>query len=74
MTNDEIGAFAGRVWEALNKKDSLTIEELESETKIDELFLKMAVGWLARENQIHIHEEPDKLTICLNKPAFPMFF
>lgn len=74
MENDEIGAFAGRVWEALSKKDSLTVEELERETKIDELFLKMAIGWLARENQIYIHEEPDKLTICLNLPPSLIFF
>jgi len=52
MIKNEIGESAGKIWETLNEKGELSIEELKSLTELTEKQLLMAIGWLAREDKI----------------------
>lgn len=51
MLTVKIGENAGLVWNAL-QGGALTTKALKKATKLKEADLNMALGWLARENNI----------------------
>jgi len=46
------GRNAGKVWQTLEKKGSLTPNKIMKATKLNEDDFYAAIGWLARENKI----------------------
>ena len=62
MDKVQIGENAGIVWRTLESKGSLSFEELQAETKLDQLQLFTAVGWLAREDKINFNKEENDIT------------
>lgn len=48
-----IGEHAGIVWRTLCRRE-MSWDELLKATKLDPLELACAIGWLARENKMHI--------------------
>lgn len=57
MKKEEIGNFAGIVWRTLSDKGSLSLEDLQRETRLDTESVCTAIGWLARENKIEFDEQ-----------------
>ncbi|MBP3587246.1 MAG: winged helix-turn-helix domain-containing protein [Paludibacteraceae bacterium] len=51
MITNKIGENAGLIWSALQGGE-LTTKALKKATKLKELELNMALGWLARESKI----------------------
>lgn len=49
---EEFGQNAGKVWHALSEKGPLSETKLIDSTFLNEHQLRVAVGWLARENKI----------------------
>lgn len=49
---DEFGQNAGKVWQALHEKGPLSETKLINTTFLNEHQLRVAIGWLARENKI----------------------
>lgn len=58
--NEEIGAAAGQVWQALADKGELSVVQLKKATGLDAPLLDWAVGWLAREDKLALVSEPGK--------------
>lgn len=56
MNANEIGKNAGIVWRTL-ENERLSWETLVKATGLKPLELASAIGWLARENKIHIDAE-----------------
>ena len=54
MNKSEIGLNAGKVWQLLSDYTRLKDKELGA-----------ALGWLAREDKIEIHQEEDELYVSL---------
>ena len=52
MIVEEFGQNAGKVWQALSEKGPLSETKLINTTFLNEHQLRVAVGWLARENKI----------------------
>lgn len=65
MTKEQIGTNAGIVWQMVNSKGCLTIDELQYETLLDDVSLAAAIGWLARENKINLIENFGITSVCL---------
>lgn len=61
--NEEIGAAAGAVWNALESKGELSLAQLKKEVKDKGPVLDWAIGWLARE---------DKITITRQKRSYSL--
>lgn len=59
MTVEEIGAWAGLVWNALNEADTLGVKQIKKITKLKDKEVFAAIGWLARENKLTIAEDAD---------------
>lgn len=58
MDNNQIGTNAGIIWRTLNASNTkMSINDLQSNTRLSEIDILMAIGWLAREGQILIIEE-----------------
>ncbi|MBR1466897.1 MAG: winged helix-turn-helix domain-containing protein [Bacteroidaceae bacterium] len=57
INKDGIGNLARIVWRVLNDKRSLSLEELQRETRLDTESVCTAIGWLARENKIEFDEQ-----------------
>ena len=60
MFEEKTGAFAGKIWEALNEGGKLTGKELKKAAKLrtdKELYL--GLGWLLREGKL-VSEEVEK--------------
>jgi len=51
-TIEQFGRNAGKVWETLNEKGSLSESELTETTSLRPYEFYIAVGWLAKENKI----------------------
>lgn len=51
---DEFGQSAGKVWRAINTHGPLTKKELIKNTRLTKKNFYAAIGWLARENKIHL--------------------
>ena len=66
MFEEKTGAFAGKIWEALNEGGKLTGKELKKAAKLrtdKELYL--GVGWLLREGKLVIEEVEKDIEVAL---------
>jgi hypothetical protein len=52
--DQEIGAIAGAVWQALSGKDGITLPTLRKQIPCKAPVFDWAIGWLAREDKIEI--------------------
>ena len=46
------GEFAGRIWNALNETEGLTLKEIKKATKLKDKELYLGLGWLLREDKV----------------------
>ena len=66
MFEEKTGAFAGKIWEALNEGGKLTGKELKKAAKLrtdKELYL--GLGWLLRECKLVIDEVEKDIEVAL---------
>ena len=70
MDKVQIGENAGIVWSTLENKGSLSFEELQAETNLDQLQLFTAIGWLAREDKISFNKENDIISVRLYQERY----
>ncbi len=73
-TIEQFGRNAGKVWETLNEKGSLSESELTETTSLRLYEFHIAVGWLARENKIrkdgdYYHLDETNLNIKIGESA-----
>ena len=54
MEKGRIGLNAGKVWHALNEVNEISTQELSRKLSLSIEDLALAIGWLARENNIYI--------------------
>ena len=59
MNKSEIGLNAGKVWQLLSDYTRWSYGSLKDKE------LGAALGWLAREDKIEIHQEEDELYVSL---------
>ncbi|MDE5573079.1 MAG: winged helix-turn-helix domain-containing protein [Muribaculaceae bacterium] len=59
MNNEQIGLWAGAVWNALNEADALGLKQLKKISKLKDKEIYAAIGWLAREGKIVINKNPE---------------
>jgi hypothetical protein len=64
---DQIGDVAGVVWHHLNENGPRTLTQLAKEIDSPRDVLMQAVGWLAREDKVHVEESRGKKTISLRE-------
>lgn len=70
MDKIQIGQNAGIVWRKLENKGSLTFEELQTETGLDQAAVYTAIGWLAREDKISFTKENDITSVSLYQERY----
>lgn len=58
MNIDEIGKYAGEIWQALNEAESLGIKQIKKITKLKDKETYAGLGWLAREGKLIIAPDP----------------
>ena len=68
MDKVQIGENAGIVWRTLENKGSLSFEELQAETNLDQLQLFTAIG--AREDKISFNKENDIISVRLYQERY----
>jgi hypothetical protein len=54
---EEIGKTAGAIWQALSTQGELSLTRLKNQVKARAPVFDLAIGWLAREDQIVIPAE-----------------
>lgn len=58
MEIEAIGENAGKVWRNLNEeRGEISIQELSRKMNLSAIDVALAVGWLARENNINIQRK-----------------
>jgi hypothetical protein len=62
-----IGETAGVVWCYLDKKGTVPLTKLIEDLDESRDLLMQAVGWLAREDKIHLAEASRRKTIALKR-------
>lgn len=58
MDKHSIGLNAGIIWRILSDNVQRTYDELKTESGLSERDLNIAIGWLARENNIEFEPLP----------------
>lgn len=66
MNKESIGTNAGIIWRIMNNHMSWNYAELKEKSRLSDMDLCMAIGWLARENKIEFGNESKDLRIYLN--------
>ena len=62
---DQIGEYAGKVWQALSKNGSMSMAKLVKAVGQPRDNVMQALGWLAREGKISIEEEGRSRVVSL---------
>jgi hypothetical protein len=65
MLKNQIGHDAGKIWGILDSKGELSLKVLQTTSGLSEKSIFMALGWLAREHKVYIHEKKKELLVCL---------
>ncbi|MBR4830129.1 MAG: winged helix-turn-helix domain-containing protein [Muribaculaceae bacterium] len=66
MNEENIGTWAGLVWNALNdSKKGLTTKELRKVAKLKVNEMHCALGWLAKEGKLNFAEGKDDIKVSL---------
>ena len=65
MNKSEIGLNAGKVWQLLSDYTRWSYGSLKRKSGLKDKELGAALGWLAREDKIEIHQEEDELYVSL---------
>ena len=63
-----IGVTAGIVWNTLNEVGPMTMTQLSRKIKgVKNSEIHMAIGWLARENQIHFFRNKNQQLLSVSR-------
>jgi len=66
MNTENIGTWAGLVWNALNDaKKSLNLKDLRKASKLKVNEMNCALGWLAKEGKLNFDESKDEVEVSL---------
>ena len=66
MNAENIGTWAGLVWNALNDaKKGLATKDLRKATKLKVNEMHCALGWLAKEGKLNFAEGKDDIVVSL---------
>lgn len=65
MNAENIGTFAGLVWNALNETNPSSTKDVKKATKLKDKELYAAIGWLAREDKLGIEVTEDGKDLVL---------
>ena len=66
MNTENIGTWAGLVWNALNDaKKALPTKELRKASKLKVNEMHCALGWLAKEDKLNFKEGKDDILVSL---------
>jgi hypothetical protein len=52
-----IGETAGKIWRLLNENGEASLSQLKRGVKADPNLIVQAIGWLAREDKLHIEKK-----------------
>jgi len=63
----EIGETAGQVWKFLDQKGEANLNQLKKGIKADPNLILQALGWLAREDKLHVEEKGRFITYALKR-------
>jgi hypothetical protein len=70
MNQDRIGIAAGTIWHCLEKEGgTLSMAKLKEKTALDQDFLCLGLGWLAREGKVEIEKRGRTVRIMLAAAA-----
>ena len=64
----EIGKTAGDVWQVLHKEGEMTLNKLKKSVQVKDEVLYMALGWLAREDQLNFNATARTTRVSIKKP------
>ena len=70
MLQEKVGETAGVIWNVLNGTNGMTLKDIKSEAKKNDVKLLdkdayLALGWLLRENKVEVVEDGKDLFIKL---------
>ena len=63
-----IGKTAGEIWQTLHKEGEVTVAKLKRSLRVEEDIFYMALGWLAREDQIVLTTKGRSTRVSLKRP------
>jgi predicted transcriptional regulator len=65
MIKDQIGTNAGKIWHFLNENGESNISEIKKALSMKSSEVRMALGWLARENKVFFLADEDRIRVIL---------
>lgn len=66
MDKQKIGELAGQVWQTLDKRTDLSIQEMARMLSENVIDVAMAVGWLAREDKLFFRTKDNMTYVSLH--------
>jgi hypothetical protein len=60
-----IGENAGIIWGILSEKGEVPLSDLKKTTKLDDMNLFLALGWLAREGKVGFDQTHQHISVIL---------
>ena len=62
----KVGEIAGKIYQILEKKGELTLQNLPKESGVSDVaLLNQAIGWLCREDKLHLEKKASGTCLSL---------
>jgi hypothetical protein len=74
MYKNDIGINADEIFCLLADSGTMSIREIEESTHYSEVFIFLALGWLAREDKVRFSEKEDEMFVSLKDVFSEMYF
>lgn len=65
MNVDNIGLWAGMIWNVLDIEGTLSVKKIKKATKLKDKEIFAALGWLSREGKINLAEDDADVMVSL---------
>lgn len=58
---------AGKIWQYLNEKGEVTTRKMNKDLNLDDNFMSMGLGWLAREDKVNFERRGSYTRVSLRR-------
>lgn len=66
MLKEKAGEIAGKIWNALNGTEGISLKQLKKTVKLTEKDMSLGLGWLLREDKFTSFEIEGEIFVKLN--------
>jgi len=74
MVKNNISKYTGLIWHLLMQNGQMPLKEVIENTGKDGAYIKIALGWMVRENRVKIYDDNGTTYVELNHAVYDFYY